>query len=101
MHLSGHLLHPRFVGPRVSVIEQADRRRVAAERPVGERIDDPEPHRPTLSSALDSPWAPAGTSTRCRVLCPTPMLRLGYCPHVSGTRAATDRGTGRGRANQR
>ena len=48
MHLRGHLLHPRFVGPLVGVVEQADRRGVAAERPVGERIDDPDPHGPTL-----------------------------------------------------
>src|SRR6478672_2384477 len=48
IHLRGHLLHPRFVGPRVGIVEQADGSGVAAERPVGERIDDPDPHGPTL-----------------------------------------------------
>ena len=47
VHLAGDALHPAFVACGG---QEADRRRVARERRVGERIDlrDPEPHGPEV-----------------------------------------------------
>ena len=50
VHLRGDLLHPGLVGPGVGV-EQADGGGVAGEGPVGEGVDDPDPHGPTARPA--------------------------------------------------
>jgi hypothetical protein len=41
VELGRHALHPRVLGPG---LEHADAGRVARERLLGERVDDPDPH---------------------------------------------------------
>jgi hypothetical protein len=44
VHFGGDLPHPALIGPGIGV-QQADSCGVARERPVGERVDDPDTHK--------------------------------------------------------
>ena len=50
VHLGGDPPHPALIGPAVA-IQQADGGRVAGERPVGEGVDDADPHGVDLKTA--------------------------------------------------